>query len=720
MQTVVRVRIVLIVLVASLVGGVGLEGASSQTSAECLASGGDAQEPFGPTDITAVSGNQTLTAAVNADATVTVFRWPSAGYYDQIKYRTTDRSEPRKGALINEGALIGVAWRSAPGNDWDFSWLRRWSSRQRFADDDGDEIITRFSDPISGLDVTVRDVVDPHRAVLLRQVNVRRAKSSEARQIRIFAFANFNPVVSKTQKAPVDDWCTEERNDDGATYLEELDAVVSSLSGVDSSTGDESSVSVGIGFSDSSRGHEVGEDTYQSSVGGTSAYDDAADGMLSGSDQASGQADAALFVQKNLGRSRDAGTTILMAAAPTQGLLQSVLARARADTFRERAAAKARWWRAWLSTAALPRSAPRVVTDLAKRALISIRQATDRVTGAVATSVSTQSPLATDRPLHAAYINEALEAAGHPEAIEVHNFSLARWQATSVSKPPGGETTPPGNWAQSYYTDGVVASTVPYEIDATGYGIWTLWEHYRRHPNSPYLTGVYSAIQRAAHYLTDDPPVGCRDPATGLHCTAYEEDSESPQRTLTGAQGAWLGLKAAAAAARTRGTEDALVNAQRWDARRAELGAAIRDTYFDEACGCFTLDHETGGSLLWPVRFITGEEALGQAEQNLKHIKRAIAGKATTGSNEARAILGSAYVFEEENLRMKQLKDALVWIASELTTRSTGLLGEHWEFGPQGSEDPGFITKGSQPHNFNQAMFYLAALKVYGATQWSD
>ncbi len=720
MLGVVRVRIVLIVLVASLVGGVGVNGASSQTSADCLASGGDAQEPYGPTDITAVSGNQTLTAALNPDATVTVFRWPSAGYYDQIKYRTTDRAEPRMGAQVNEGALIGVAWRSDGDPDWEFSWLRRWPSRQRFIDDDGDEVATRFADRASGLTVTVRDVVDPHRPVLLRRVRVQRAKTSGVRQVRIFAFANFNPVISKTQRAPVDDWCTEERNDDGATYLEELDAIVSSLSGVDSSTGEESSVSLGIGFAETSKGHEVGEDTYQSSVGGTSAYDDAADGKLSGSDQASGQADAALFVQKNLGRSRRAAATILMAAAATEPLLQTVLARVRADTYGERAAAKSRWWRTWLSTASLPRSAPRVVTRLAKRALISIRQATDRATGAVATSVSTQSPVATDRPLHAAYINEALEAAGHPEIVEVHNFTLARWQASSVSKPPGGETTPPGNWAQSYYTDGVVASAVPYEIDATGYGIWTLWEHYRRHPNSPYLTGVYSAIQRAAHYLTDDPPVGCRDPATGLHCTAYEEDSESPERTLIGAQGAWLGLKAAAAAARARGTEEALVNAQRWDERRAELDAAIRATYLDEGCDCFTRDHETGGSLLWPVRFVTGDEATAQAEQNLRHIERAMAGKETSGSNEARAILGSAYIFEGDAARVERLEDALVWIASELTTPSTGLLGEHWELGPEGANDPDFITKGSQPHNFHQAMFYLAALKVYGSTSWSD
>ena len=66
------------------------------------------------------------------------------------------------------------------------------------------------------------------------------------------------------------------------------------------------------------------------------------------------------------------------------------------------------------------------------------------------------------------------------------------------------------------YADGVVGGTVPYEIDQTGFGIWALWDHYEATKDRTYLLSVYEAIQRSAHYLTDNPPLGCRDPATGV------------------------------------------------------------------------------------------------------------------------------------------------------------------------------------------------------------
>ena len=41
-----------------------------------------------------VTGNRRLSVGLNGDATVTVLKWPSPSYYDQIKYRTSDRGEP--------------------------------------------------------------------------------------------------------------------------------------------------------------------------------------------------------------------------------------------------------------------------------------------------------------------------------------------------------------------------------------------------------------------------------------------------------------------------------------------------------------------------------------------------------------------------------------------------------------------------------------------------
>lgn len=693
--------------------------ARAQTTADCVVTGGNDLDRYGPTDISATSGNQELSAAVNADGTVTLLKWPSPSYYDQIKYRTTDRDEPRMGALPNEGALIGIAWKPFK-KGWGFAWLRQWHSSQRFVNDANDTIVTRFKNKKHGLKVTVRDVVAATTTALLREVKVTRSRRSPIRKIRIMSFANLNPVVSKIRQAPISDWCTEERNDDGAEYLEDEHLVVHTLEGIDESTSASRSVAVGMGFTEPADGVEVGEDTYEAGRAGVSAYDDAGDGKLSGSTSATAQADAALFVERSLRKRRARPATIVMAAAGDLEGLAAAATDASSRSFSSFVKVKARWWSSWLRGARIPKGAPPPVVRLAKRALISLRQGIDPNSSLVVTSLATQAPLGLDWVRQGAYINEALRRAGHTDAVEAHNRRYALLQATSVSKPPGGEATPAGNWSQAFYGDGVVGGPVPYEIDSTGLGIWTLADLHDKGAEPGYLSAVYAAIQRAAHYLTDDPPLGCRDPATGLHCSAHEDGDPNPQRTLAGAQAAWLGLGAAADAATARGTEGSLANALRWSERQDELGDAIVDAYFDEDCACFTEDHLVGGTLLWPVRFVAPRSTRGkaQADVNFIPIRKAMRGKVSGGELESRALLGNAYAWAGDTKKTKRLKAALRWIADELTTPGTGLLGQGWQVTSpeEGSET---IVMGSQPHNWNQAMFYLAALKVYGSKVWN-
>ena len=66
-------------------------------------------EIYGPTDLNAESSNQRLAVGLNRAGTVTVFRWPRPSFYDQVKYRTTDRRLPRFGAAPNDGAFLGLA-----------------------------------------------------------------------------------------------------------------------------------------------------------------------------------------------------------------------------------------------------------------------------------------------------------------------------------------------------------------------------------------------------------------------------------------------------------------------------------------------------------------------------------------------------------------------------------------------------------------------------------
>lgn len=723
-----RAALTLVALLLSL-SGHGAPG-HAQTAAECMQPGEPTPEDFGPTDVTAVTGNRRLSVGINDEGTVTVLRWPSPSYYDQIKYRTVDRSQPHMGSLPNEGAFIGLAWRQSAGDEWDFAWMRDaaltrvWSVRQRYADDDHDEIVTTFSNPGEGLTVTLRDVASSTRDALVRRVRVVRSGDSSARRVRVFTFANFNPVFSKSRQAPYQDWCTEERNDSGAAYDEEPDAVVAARTGIDESTGRTSSVALAMGFTDESSGHQIGQDSYQAGTSGASAYDDAQDGELAGISIAPGQADAAMSRDVDLTSSRSASAAVVIAAGTDQEEALRVLERTREAGATAVARAKKRWWAKWLRGTRLPGGGSRRVRTLAKRALVSIRQ-TAATRGLIVSSITTQPSFSLDWVRDGAYINRALNAARHEEMVRRHNIRYARLQATSASKPPGGEATPPGNWAQNFYADGVVGGPIPYEIDETGLGLWTLWDHYAQTRDVDYLLDVYEAIQRGAQYLTDI----CRDPTTGLHCAAPEGDNPNPSQTLVGAQAVWLGLDSAARAAEVKADVEpsdraiARANAKKWRARRNEIADAVLDLFYNRECRCFTSDPAVGGTFLWPARGLAfaGSVRADQARENWERILPAIENRATVGGDEAHALLGNAYTWTTSG-KKRLLKRGLQWVATVPTTNETTILGSAWLY-PEGEPPPPpshIITMQGQPYVPNLARFYLAALRVFGAERWSQ
>lgn len=358
-----------------------------------------------------------------------------------------------------------------------------------------------------------------------------------------------------------------------------------------------------------------------------------------------------------------------------------------------------------------------MVVKLAKRSLIAARQATDR-RGLIVTSIATQPPLGVDWVRNGAYINRMLLVARHPELVRRHNIRYGELQARA------GDTTPPGNWAENYYADGEPGGPRTHEIDQTGFGMWTLWDHYTTTRDRDYLfhaadSVVYEAIQRAAHYLSDSPPLGCNDPATGLYCLAHDETSIEPRVSIVGAQAVWMGLGAAVAAARELGTETATTNAEKWAARRSALKQGIDQRFLSADCNCYTTDYRIGGTTLWPARLARFGSAVAdaQADVNWRHIRRAMNGSATVGGQEARALLGNAYAWRGRAAKMRRIKKALRWVASSTTTGSTRLLGDDWMRYPSPSSR--IVTMSGQPNVWSHAMFYLAAMKAYGGRRWS-
>src|SRR5204863_321837 len=86
------------------------------------------------------------------------------------------------------------------------------------------------------------------------------------------------------------------------------------------------------------------------------------------------------------------------------------------------------------------------------------------------------------------------EASGLTRLVTRHNLFYAHAQTSARNPSP---IRPAGNWAMAYYFDGVDGAPIPWEIDETGLGIWTLFDHYRYLRGDAardYLRQVYPAI----------------------------------------------------------------------------------------------------------------------------------------------------------------------------------------------------------------------------------
>ncbi|MDQ4125972.1 MAG: hypothetical protein M3134_10300, partial [Actinomycetota bacterium] len=297
-----------------------------------------------------------------------------------------------------------------------------------------------------------------------------------------------------------------------------------------------------------------------------------------------------------------------------------------------------------------------------------------------------------------------------------HDVRYAELQAATGRPPRGGTAaTTAGNWAQNYYADGVAGGPVPYEIDSTGLGMWTLWDHFEQTGDRFYLTqrgDVYEAIQRSAQFLTDI----CRDPTSSLQCASPDSKNTSPAVSLVGAQAVWLGLGAAVDAAHELGTATSEANAAKWTARRTEIGAAIRDRFYDETCNCYTEDPGVGGTLLWPVGFLRygSDAADSQAEVNFRYVSRAMRGRLDEGGDETKALLGNAFAWAGSPGNLERVRRGLEWVARVPSSDGTHVLGERWV-----KRKGRVITISGQPHVPTHAMFYIAALQAFGKERYT-
>lgn len=757
------------------------------------------------TAVNAQAGNGRITVGLDSAGTITDFKYPNPSYYNQVKYFTTgpDPATGQPGGeLPNEGSFAGLLYTTVQNGSSAtvMQWLKQpdlgqagWTVTQSYASSETPVVVTTYSNPNLKLTVTVTDLANAAPlepgdasapAAFVRQITVQLGSGSpvEAGGVDLVYYEHFDALGSRYRYFPVQDSCFQQFDDSQTgTYVAPAsdgsgDAIVQSWQGIDQADNQPSSVAFAFGFDQNSAQHQLGVDGTDPLAPPLSSLDSSlTDGytemtnpphQLSGSDAAAGQVTGTLVTRALAFNNGTDSVRLIIGAGKDPEQAMSALQTERASTWSAELGAVDGYWQGpqgWLAKAPLPQvpstsqqySEAARIDSVAQRALISIRLAVDPDSGAIVASADTQGPYGEDWMRDGSFINAALDEAGYQSLVTSHNLFEAAAQSSPTNLDPAA---PSGNWPMNVYGDGLPGGPIPYEIDETGFGAWTLYQHYSYLSGSlatAYLEEVFPAIARAADWLTT-----CKDPVDGLQCEASEDDSVTPSQTLHGAGPDLLGLNSAVSAAQALLAADptnpaAPLWAQEksiWQARATELQGAI-DALYNADTNADGLYAETspkeaaltgastvptayqvftdGGWLLWPVGLHPASDQRMQAEAGavlngaMVSLGNTTAGY--TGSYEAKGLLGVCQAYSQlpggvpsSDLGLIQEAVGMLSAASAPGTRgfttSTGLFAEAWKNYSIDGTTTQAIPLNDEPHVWEGALYYMTAMCAFPAT----
>lgn len=347
---------------------------------------------------------------------------------------------------------------------------------------------------------------------------------------------------------------------------------------------------------------------------GEDTWTDLQDGELGGASLAAGETASSLRTTLAFDGDTATGAVVLSAARTAGGALTSL-----ADAPSPQAVADAATGAVvdWLATLRVPGAEGTLARRVAQRSLLNLRTGTDATTGAVVASITRQPPYGLDWPRDGAFFNVLLAASGQADLVDRRTSLYADWQRTEPVEPTplvdppapidprtGSDATYPAHaWEMNHYADGTPGGNVRFEIDNTAFAVWTMVTQVGWTDQGPdaYLRARWGAIRRGADLLA-----AWRDPETGLHAPAQEDDNPNLHQTLHGAATTFAALDVAARAARLLGEDD---DAERWEDRATELRDAILDRLVDDEAGVFLRETEPRGPFAASGRTPTGTTA---------------------------------------------------------------------------------------------------------------
>ncbi len=451
------------------------------------------------------------------------------------------------------------------------------------------------------------------------------------------------------------------------------------------------------------------------------ALADAQDGELAGDGVAAGEVNGALRTPLRF-EDDEALAFVVLGAGPDAATARAALA---VDAGAVPAEAQAAL-DAWLAGVALPQGASEAVRRVARRSMINLRVGTVAENGAIVASIARQAPYGLDWPRDGAFFNTALDAAGLHDLVTRRADLYLTWQrqtdarATPLVDPPpppdpsgGPAVYPAGAWEMNYYADGAPGGTWRFEIDNTAFALWTLCAHAAWLPEAeraPYLRARWGGIRAAADLLTR-----WRDPETGLHAPAQEDDNPAYTQTLHGAVTVAGSLALAARAARLAGEE---ADAGRWAARAAEVREAIVTRFYDAEAGVFggTPDvplnpgsAPTGPTawLVWPMHVLPWDDPRVEAQlrADLDAVTPAIELRGEGGAYFLKNLAATALARGHDPAWRPRIEALLEQVASHATP--TGHFGEV-TLVRDGRAD----QRVSTPHLWEGILFYLTAMAL--------
>jgi len=713
---------------------------------------------FGATNINGISGNGGLTIGISRDGDLTLLKYPSPSFYDQLNYRTSTAQDARTlpffGAQQTMGAFSGLIIHTSTGEV--LSWLRDpvWNKVQHYNTDDSSILVTEYNRDDYKILVKQYDFVLPDKDAYIRHHEIELLPGSTVEAVDLVFYENLAPCNKKEPFLPTADWGDDSLNDFALVYYAPDDVFIHYRPDIldysrikslmdrtvlqtdvdlfveDLAAGSEAGIYAVIGGMGPSIGHQAGIDTRTSCPVSEimdlpykpeDAYDDIQDLTPSGSSVGLCQANGVMVFKVEFNQLSRGENTVVIAMGNNLTDAMNTFRAVRASTSGALLYNTESFWNRRLNKINLPDSGDSDVIAFSKRTLLSIMSSTDRNSGAIVASVSVQPPYGEDWTRDGAFINLALDVAGLRDVATKHNYFYSKVQRKTDGQDTFGmfPEAPAGSFAMNYYSDGMPGGPIDFEIDETGLALWTLVTHAKFLKNDSercdYFGMVYPAIKLAAQALTE-----CKDETTGLQCYAYEDDNYSLTQGLQGAVTVYLGLMSAVEAGNALQEDPALVD--KWTQRANELKQAIFTHLLNHETNSFE-GREIGSRawLLWPARILEPGDPVGENEAEalynilLPHLQKKTEGAAYLG----KITLALAQYWKDRKERFNDLEQVILPLLKDVPIQGTRHVGEVFvtldrlpEGSPDGINDT-FDARVAVPHIWEASLNYLSAMALY-------